>query len=103
MDADNVDERPEQSEAEHRPGVVQVDGLRAAHRERPVQAWELRRLVRKWTRVDHGLEEFVHVTGDRYKYKYFCFSLIATCLCCIYLIFSTFACEIAMQMSAPVG
>ena len=45
MDPDDINQRPEQSEAEHGPGIVEVDRLRAAHRERPVQAWEL------WWRV----------------------------------------------------
>lgn len=45
MDPDDIDQRPEQSEAEHGPGIVQVYCLRAAHRERPVQAWEF------WWRV----------------------------------------------------
>jgi hypothetical protein len=40
VDSDDINQRPEQSEAEHAPGIVQVDRLRAAHRERPVQAWE---------------------------------------------------------------
>jgi len=42
MNSDDIDQRPEQGEAEHGPGIVQVDCLRAAHRERPVQAWEFR-------------------------------------------------------------
>lgn len=55
MDPDDIDQRPEQSKAEHGPCIVEVDRLRAADGERPVQRWELGWFVRKWTWVDHGL------------------------------------------------
>ena len=45
MDSDDIDQSPEQREAEHGPGIVKLDRLRAAHRERPVQAWKF------WWRV----------------------------------------------------
>jgi len=41
MDADDVDQRPQQDEAEDGRRIVEVDGLRAAHGKRPVERWKL--------------------------------------------------------------
>ena len=59
MNADDVDQRPQQDEAENGRGIVEVDGLRASDRERPVERWELGWFVGKGSWVDHGLKEIV--------------------------------------------
>ena len=63
MDADDVDQRPQQNEAENRRRIVEVDCLRAADRERPVERWELGWFVWNGSWVDHGLEEIVGSAG----------------------------------------
>jgi len=64
MDADNVDQRPQQSEAEHGRSIVEVYCLRTADRERPVERWELGWIVWKGSWVDHGLKEIVGSAGN---------------------------------------
>jgi hypothetical protein len=41
VDADDVDQRPQQDEAEDGRGIVEVDGLRAADGKGPVEGGEL--------------------------------------------------------------
>lgn len=71
MDPDYVDQRPQQDEAEDGRGVVQVDRLRAADGERPVEGWELRWFVGKGSWVDDCLEEVVGVADGGFGINFF--------------------------------
>nr|POE52329.1 hypothetical protein CFP56_70248 [Quercus suber] len=55
----DADQGPVQGEAPDGVGIVQILGLRALHRERPVQGREYGRLVRQWFWIYDGPEKVV--------------------------------------------
>lgn len=57
MNADYINDCPEQREPEHRPGIVEVVRLCPIHRKGPVQRGKSWRRVGEGTRIHHGFEE----------------------------------------------